>query len=95
MKFSDAVLDILWRTICFNQDLLEELLQRNPEEFRYVAEHLGSSILPAEMNIESLRLSHLCGMSIEDLKENYILDTQGQIYILLRINRQNIAFIST
>ena len=57
--------------ICSNQDLVKTILERNPEEFRYVAQIFGSVTLPVDLNVESIHLGYLCGQKFKAItKEN-------------------------
>ena len=47
-------------TICSNQDLVQKLVERNPEEFSYLAQTLAFLTLPEDLNIEAINLTQLC-----------------------------------
>ena len=53
-------LSLFLPTICSNQDLVQKLVERNPEEFSYLAQTLAFLTLPEDLNIEAINLTQLC-----------------------------------
>ena len=71
---------MLLPTICSNQDLVKTLLERNPENFRYITKQLGKITPPLDLSVDTIDLGYLCGRKTGPLTATNILDPFDEGY---------------
>ena len=75
-----GTLAMLLPTICSNQDLVKTLLERNPENFRYITKQLGKITPPLDLSVDTIDLGYLCGRKTGPLTATNILDPFDEGY---------------
>ena len=71
---------MLLPTICSNQDLVKTLLERNPENFRYITKQLGKITPPLDLSVDTIDLGYLCGRKTVPLTATNVLDPFDEGY---------------